>query len=226
MKFENGQWTRPATWEQSNIGNNSEAVFSSDGNIIYFISNRHAPTVNGSGKIYSSRRTGGSWTLPQMTNLPVTTDKGLWFPAITAEQKLFFGAYLDSIGNYGKSDIYEYDLKARTTTVRNTGSVINSPYEEWDPFIPYDGSYMLFESDRPGGFGGTDIYISLKRKSEWTTPINLGAAINTTSYEVAAKVSPDGKYLFFDRSRKNEQDIHWVKATIIDSIKKANGIKQ
>lgn len=218
MKFENNQWTTPSRWEQSNIENNSEAVFSSDGNTVYFISNRHAPTANGSGKIYRSERTGNHWGQPQLINLPVTTDKGLWFPAVTHDKKLFFGAYLDSIGNYGKSDIYEFDLNDPKSNVKNAGNVINSPYEEWDPFIPNDGSYMLFESDRPGGFGGTDIYISLKKNGAWTTPINLGPPINTRAYEVAAKVSPDGRHLFFDRPSRAEQNIHWVRATIIDSI--------
>jgi Tol biopolymer transport system component len=219
MKFENNQWTTPAVWEQSNIENSSEAVFSPDGNMLYFISNRHAPKDKGSGKIYRSTRMGNHWSQPQLVDLHITTDRGLWFPAATRDQKLFFGAYLDSsIGNHGKSDIYEYDLKSDKSVVHNAGDIINSPYEEWDPFISNDGSYMLFESDRPGGFGGTDIYISLKKNDAWTTPINLGPAINTKAYEVAAKISPDGKYLFFDRPFKTEQDIYWVKTTIIDSI--------
>jgi Tol biopolymer transport system component len=218
MKFENNQWTTPEVWEQSNIENNSEAVFSPDGNTLYFISNRHDPKAKGSGKIYRARRTGNHWSQPQLIDLHITTDKGLWFPAATRDEKLFLGAYLDSIGNFGKSDIYEFDLKNDNNIIRNAGNMINSPYEEWDPFISNDGSYMLFESDRPGGFGATDIYISLKKDNAWTTPVNLGPTINTKAYEVAAKVSPDGKYLFFDRPQKTEQDIYWVKATAIDSI--------
>jgi hypothetical protein len=39
--------------------------------------------------------------------------------------------------------------------------------------------------------------------------------VNTAAYEVAAKVSPDGKYLFFDRPQRNGQDIWWVSADVI-----------
>jgi hypothetical protein len=51
-------------------------------------------------------------------------------------------------------------------------------------------------------------------------PINLGPAINTSAYEVAAKVSPDGKYIFFDRPMRDEQDVHWVSAEVLNLLKK------
>ncbi|HMG94210.1 MAG TPA: hypothetical protein VK589_29325, partial [Chryseolinea sp.] len=135
---------------------------------------------------------------------------------------LFFGAYLDSIGNYGKSDLYYYSLKDHSAAIINLGNVINSTSEEWDPFIAPDESYLLFESDRPGGYGGTDIYITFNRDSSWSQPVNLGSSINTKGYEVAARVSPDGKFLFFDRPQKNEQDIYWVSSDIIERLKSQN----
>jgi Tol biopolymer transport system component len=144
------------------------------------------------------------------------TDKGIWFPSVSNKGTIFFGAYLDSIGNYGKSDLYMYS----SGKITNLGDVINSPGEEWDPYISPDESYLLFESDRPGGYGNTDIYISFKTKEGWGKPINLGSTINTNAYEVAARVSPDGRYIFFDRPFKKEQDIHWMKATVIERLKK------
>jgi hypothetical protein len=59
----------------------------------------------------------------------------------------------------------------------------------------------------------------LKTKDGWGKPINLGSTINTNAYEVAARISPDGRYIFFDRPFKKEQDIHWMKATIIERLK-------
>jgi Tol biopolymer transport system component len=218
MQYANKSWTKPQTWEHSKIGNNSEPFISADGKALYFISNRHAPNEKGSGRIWMSSRVKGKWQEPQMMAWSVTTNKGLWFPSAMRDGTLFFGAYLDSIGNYGKSDLYVYLPKTRK--IENVGSIINSSSEEWDPFIAADESYLLFESDRPGGYGSTDIYITFRKGDKWSEPINLGPNINTKDYEVAARVSPDGKYLFFDRPRKTEQDIHWVSAAVIDKLKR------
>lgn len=220
MSFKNGKWTSPETWEQSNVASSSEAFISPDGNSIYFISNRHAPDAKGSGRIWQSIRQGEHWSAPTMINLKVKTDKGLWFPTVSADRKLYFGAFLDSIRNFGKSDLYVTDLTNSASGVMNLGPLINSPYEEWDPYISPDGSYLLFESDRPGGYGNTDIYVCFRVGGAWQKPINLGPAINTAAYEVAAKVSPDGKYIFFDRPMRDGQDIHWVSAEALNLLRK------
>jgi Tol biopolymer transport system component len=219
MKFENGNWTAPKRWEFSTETNDSEAYVSPDGEELYFISTRHAPDEKGSGRIYKSTRDNNTWKTPQHIDMSLRTDKGLWFPTVSLRKTLFFGAYLDSVGNLGKSDIYIYNLRDKNPAIKNAGSIINSPYEEWDPYIAPDESYMLFESDRPGGYGAVDIYVTFKLNGEWKEPINLGPPINTSAYEVAAKVSPDGRFIFFDRPTKNEQDIHWVSANILNKLK-------
>jgi Tol biopolymer transport system component len=216
MSYVDKKWQQPKLWQHSNIGTSSEAFVAPDGKHLYFISNRHAPQAKGSGRIWHSAKVNEEWSSPEMLTWNPDTDKGIWFPSVSDKGKIFFGAYLDSIGNYGKSDLYMYSMGKIT----NLGDVINSPGEEWDPYISPDESYLLFESDRPGGFGNTDIYISFKTKDGWGQPMNLGSTINTNAYEVAARVSPDGRYIFFDRPFKKEQDIHWMKATIIERLKK------
>ena len=218
MKYSNGSWTQPIEWEHSNLGNNHEPFVTPNGRNLYFVSNRHAPDVKGSGRIWMTSRINAQWNAPRML-FDVKSDKGLWFPSVSAKGTLFFGGYLDSLGCYGKSDIYSYSLNGNEGQIKNLGEVINSPFEEWDPYIAPDESYLLFESDRPGGYGAVDIYISFKEEGRWSQPINLGPTINTSAYEVAARVSPDGKYLFFDRPFKTEQDIHWVSSAVIEKLR-------
>ena len=50
-------------------------------------------------------------------------------------------------------------------------------------FVTADGKKMYFISDMPGGFGGTDIYVSERENDKWGTPKNLGANINTFAKE-------------------------------------------
>jgi Tol biopolymer transport system component len=220
MVFDGTNWSEPTRWEKSGGYGSAEAFITEKGDELYFISNRQAPNAKGSGRVWKSVRTRGQvWSEPEMVLIPVEdTDKGLWFPSVSRSKNIFFGAYLETVGTFGKSDLYLF--REGGDKVVNLGAIINSPSEEWDPFVPPDESYLLFESDRPGGYGGTDIYVSIKRNGKWQTPVNLGPTVNTSAYEVAAKVSPDRRFIFFDRPFKNEQDIHWVSADVLKSLLK------
>ncbi|NOU49802.1 hypothetical protein HG263_04540 [Pseudoalteromonas sp. JBTF-M23] len=95
------------------------------------------------------------------------------------------------------------------------------------PFIAPDESYLIFDSKRENGFGDSDLYISYKQKEgTWGAPINLGEKINTNAWEALASVTPDGKYLFFNRQMSQggygDVDIFWVSADIIEQLKPAS----
>ena len=71
------------------------------------------------------------------------------------------------------------------------------------PAISKDGLSLYFASNRPGGFGGEDIYVSQRetRDSEWGPPVNLGPIINTIDNEMVPAFSRDGHLLFFASNR-------------------------
>ncbi|ALT00572.1 PD40 domain-containing protein [Lacimicrobium alkaliphilum] len=95
------------------------------------------------------------------------------------------------------------------------------------PFIAPDESYIIWDSEKEDGYGDTDLYISFRQPNgEWGSAKNLGNQINTDGTEASAYVSPDGKYLFFNRRpRPNkdgkgpEGDIYWVDAKIIEALR-------
>lgn len=94
------------------------------------------------------------------------------------------------------------------------------------PFIAPDESYIIFDGKREGGYGDSDIYISFRAKDgSWGTPINLGDKINTEAWEASASVTPDGKYLFFNRNMGKDSyenvDIFWVDAQFIEALRPA-----
>jgi hypothetical protein len=83
------------------------------------------------------------------------------------------------------------------------GPVVNSANGDATPAISSDGLSLYFDSDRPGGSGGRDIWIS-KRASvnaPWGAPVNAGATLNTATADYAASLSPDGHWLFFNSDR-------------------------
>lgn len=81
---------------------------------------------------------------------------------------------------------------------------VNSKYYEPSACLTKDGTYLIFSSDRPDGYGGLDLYISKKlSNNEWARPINLGPTINTRYDEDSPFLHPDGKTLYFSSNGHN-----------------------
>ena len=101
---------------------------------------------------------------------------------------------------------------------------INTGLYNAHPFIAPDESYILWDGERETGYGDSDIYISFKQSDgSWGKAINLGDKINTNAWEAAATVTPDGKYLFFNRNMGSNNyenvDIFWVSSQIIEELR-------
>jgi Tol biopolymer transport system component len=85
----------------------------------------------------------------------------------------------------------------------NLGAPVNTEFNEWNPYITPDGLTLYFESDRPGGSGQEDIWVSTRASvnDPFGTPVNLGGAINTALSEFTPALSSDGKTLLFAAER-------------------------
>jgi hypothetical protein len=105
----------------------------------------------------------------------------------------------DSLYFYRDYDIWISDIKdsIKSTTPKNVRYVNSTAYEPSIYFSP-DGSYFLASSDRPGGFGGLDLYESIKMPDgTWSELVNLGPQINTEYDEDAPYIDPDGVTVYF-----------------------------
>lgn len=103
------------------------------------------------------------------------------------------------------------------------GKNINSG-KSFHPFIAPDESYLIFDGKREDGYDDSDLYISYRQQDgSWGEAINLGDKINTRAWEALANVTPDGKYLFFNRNMGTDNyenvDIFWVDAQIIEELR-------
>ncbi len=101
---------------------------------------------------------------------------------------------------YRNCDIYYSELvNGSWTPIRSVSDKVNTP-NTWEaqPSISSDGKTLYFVSDRPGGYGGYDIYQSIKKDNgEWSEAINLGPTINSRGNEKSPFIHPDGKTLYF-----------------------------
>ncbi len=84
----------------------------------------------------------------------------------------------------------------------NLGPVVNSPFLDQGPAISPDGLALYFNSNRPGGLGGDDIWVARREKESdpWGTPFNLGAPVNTPFDERVPAFSRDARTLFLASS--------------------------
>jgi Tol biopolymer transport system component len=85
----------------------------------------------------------------------------------------------------------------------NLGATINSTSNDQQPAISKDGLSLYFTSNRSGGIGGFDMYVSQRESVDeaWGSPVNLGPTVNTTVDEGNPAFSRDGHLLFFQSKR-------------------------
>lgn len=127
---------------------------------------------------------------------------------------------------YRDGNIWEINLNAEKedeAEAKQLGVNVNSNYHEPSLFFSYDDSKLFIVSDRPGGYGGLDIYVSERLSDdEWSPAKNLGPDVNTEFDEDAPYFDPDGKTLYFsskghssiggfDIFRTTVKDTNWTK---------------
>jgi len=91
----------------------------------------------------------------------------------------------------------------------NLGPVVNSSAYEGCPSISSNGLALYFFSDREGGSGGCDLWVTTRpsKDTDWTEPVNLGTTINSSALEAEPSISSDGLVLFFVSNRSGSCDL-------------------
>ena len=103
------------------------------------------------------------------------------------------------------------------------GNSINSSADEKEASLSKDGNLLYFSSNRKGGYGKFDIYMSQKSANgKWGKPINLGKDINTSENEISPFIHPDGQVLYFSSDGYIEENMGGF--DIFYSTKNANNI--
>jgi Tol biopolymer transport system component len=218
---------------------NGDFVLAPDGTSFYFTSLR--PIGGGStpparSKIWMVEWDEGDWSTPNLVLPHIQSFDHQAYPTLTADGTLYFFSRRASEGN--TNYIYrsiqangEYAVPERLSYRINTG------HHEYDPFVAPDGSYLIFASNKPGGFGGGDFYVSFRDASgSWSDPVNMGEGINSSANENRPFLTLDGRYFFFtsdrevshpalddvnpgDRPGNGSRDVYWVDAAVIERLK-------
>lgn len=145
--------------------------------------------------MYISYKANGNWTPPR--NLKeINTSQHDACVALSSDGKQLF-IYKDKNGG----DLYYSDFDAVNniwSKPQSLGDNINTKDYETSISMTADGNTIYFSSNRPGGSGGLDIYMSRKTpEGKWGPAVNLGPTINTTYDEDAPFIHADGQTLYF-----------------------------
>jgi len=215
MRMENGRWTKPVEVPFRSRFGTGDATFSPDGKKLFFTSQE---SIEGGKKeadenIWFVERENGNWGSPKPLSPVVNSYSLHWQFSVSANGNLYFGA---------KGDIYVATPRnEKYTLVKKMSGSINTEHYESTPFVTLNESYIIF-SRYGGNLAYADLFISFRDgNGYWTEAKNMGSRINSNMHELCPNVTPDGKYLFFNRNygEKSDLRVFWMVAKIIDEFK-------
>ena len=214
-KLVNGSWTVPKiaffsseeTWE-------FEPHISPKGDRLYFGSSRPInDSIKSPGLIqWYSEKQDDVWGEPIPLEKPSVKTYMMYLTS-SESGNLYFTSEEEG-GDPEDGGIYYSNFEDEDYgDIQRMGEEINSGKMIAHSYIAPDESYMIFDGEKPSGFGDSDLYISFNKDEVWTKAYNLGPSINTDQTEMAPSVSPDGKYLFFHRGfeiQGENDDSEWL----------------
>ena len=156
--------------------------------------------------LYYSKKdqSSGKWSSPEPIKGGVNTEYHDAYATFSADaQTMYFTRTNESKGKLKKNKKNESTLRI-LKAVFLEGEWTNiedfpynsDEYSNSHPNLSRDGKMLFFSSDRPGGFGQSDIYVCLWDGSKWGEPTNLGAMVNTAGREVAPVFAFNEKLYF------------------------------
>src|SRR5690554_2858748 len=172
--------------------------------------------------IYGAHRDScGGWFQSRVFDLPYSSSEHEGALIISSDQHyMFFMRCGNRTYNFltgGGCDIYFSYTKGKEWSAPSLmGATINTPYYEGTPSLSSDNSALYFSSDRPGGYGGKDIWVSYFKDGFWQIPENLGPEVNSAGDELNPWIAADQETLYFNSDGHpgfGGQDIFFSKKT-------------
>jgi len=175
---------------------------SADGLSLYFISTR--PGGVGGRDIWITTRetTDDDWGEPVNLGPTFNTPVGEYGVSISSDG---LSLYFDTRQSGASGAVDDLWVATRTTTDDDwsnpisLGPTVNSSADECYPSVSSDGLAVYFCSNRSGGIGTYDLWVTTRATTgdDWATPVNLGPTVNSSGGEADPGISADGLMLFF-----------------------------
>jgi len=155
--------------------------------------------ISGNEDFYYSNKADSAWQKASYLSAQINTPNfNEGSQAISPDGKYLFFTGCNRPDGIGRCDIYVVQKRGDSWDKPfNLGSPLNTAGWESQPSISSDGRTLYFVSNRPGGYGGYDIWKSTLGAKGWGTPENLGPTVNTPYNEQSPFIHPDDSTLYF-----------------------------
>ncbi len=161
---------------------------------VYFNSNRTATSIPVHPDIYSAALINGNWTDPSPLPSYINTSAANEVSGFSADGQILY--YLTASKN-GKKIVTDTFSGEDGKVYSGVFSGPLDPSMEGGDVTFFNDSICLFSSNKAGGFGGYDVYISVLSGKNWSTPSNLGPGINSFYNERFPFLTRDGQTIFY-----------------------------
>ena len=142
---------------------------------------------------------------------PVNTEANEIHPSVALDGTIYFAS--DREGGLGRSDLYKATPGPTGYAVESLGAVVNTENSEADVFVDPQQRFIIFaRTDDPEGYGGDDLWLSIRTVRGWSTPQNLGPGVNSPEYEYGPALSTNGRTLYFTSHKDGDADIFEIDA--------------
>ena len=240
-----GQWTKPQRAPFEELQGHPNYTTGPLGVKVYFHSGRptHPKDTLEDDNIWTIEWTGSGWAEPVSLPDPANSQYGEAYPSAATDGTVYFFTW-NLPGTQGYDIWFSRCINGQYHEPERLPWPVNTDFIEYDPYVSPDESFLIFGSDRPGGYGKSDNYICFRKEDgSWTSPLNLGLPYNSSSFDLCANGTPDGKYFFFISGRKTDidkgktgwesgqeyeedADLYWVDFSFINKLKNIALTKQ
>ncbi len=182
---------------------------------------------SGGSSLFSfTSRTADGWSVPQPVAFESLDNTGhVWHGNLGADGNTIIMQLYTSKGRDDRdSDILVSFRKedGGWTTPKPVGPPVNSYHAEHTPYLAGDMRTLYFSSDRPGGKGGQDVYMSKRLDDTWTNwsePVNLGDTVNSGGWEMYYTIPADGEWAYFSSHSGSIGDADILRVRLKESVR-------
>ena len=211
-------WSEPRLLPFSGAYADRGARITGDGRVLFYSSNRPRRGMGDQAlehfDIWLAQLLDDGWGPPRPLPAPLNTEANEIHPSVARDGTVYFAS--DREGGLGRSDLYKATPGPTGYAVESLGPALNTEQSESDVFVDLDQRFVIFaRTDDPEGYGGDDLWVSVRTEDGWSDPSNLGPEVNSSEYEYGPAVSADGRILYFTSHKDGDGDLFQIDAEAV-----------
>jgi Tol biopolymer transport system component len=206
--FAHGRWSAPTVAPFSGHWRDFEPTMSPDGSFLVFASNRpgdgttkpldgnfdHKTFPEGGGHLWRVDFAHGRWGTPVELPAAINSGTSVFSPSVSADGSIYFMRPDSATGLF---HLFRSQARGATYLAATPVGVGDATTEDVDPAVAPNERYLVFSSNHPDQHVPKRLRIAFRSGDGWGAPVDLGDEVNESGSNIEARLSPDGRTLYF-----------------------------